>query len=335
MIIVLDEAYREGNTARFAKHEVRYFPSAIAGPEPLAKAIAGADVVGFRRVLPFPFDPTIVKDAKRLQFIHRSGSGADWFDLQLLSDLGILVAVNSGFNSASVAEHAVLLALLSLRRSLDFFRSMAEGKWLRDLPGDPPMILNGKTVGVVGLGAIGGRVFHAMRGLGANVIGYQRDTSISIPAGVKLVDFDTLVSTSDVITLHVPLTAETHHMIGEREIAVMKPTAVLVNTSRGPVVDQTALIAALQSRRIRAAGLDVFEDEPLPPNHPLRTMPNVITTPHVGGAGIEIAEMQVEGTLSNIELFVSGKMPERLVNPEILKDGRARARDLRPSTANA
>lgn len=328
MLIVLDEAYREGCGDRFAGHELRFFPSTIGDAESLRPYLADADVAGFRRVLPFAFEPSLVSGAERLQFIHRSGSGADWFDLDLLSELGILVAVNSGFNAPSVAEHAVTLTLLCLRRTLDFVASMAEGEWLRDLPGDPPMMLGGKTVGIVGVGAIGAGVIRAMIGLGARVVAYQRDTSTPLPEGAEWVDFDTLVSSADVISLHVPLLPETFRMIGEREIAMMKPKAVLINTSRGPVVDQDALVAALRDGRIRAAGLDVFEDEPLAPDHPLRAMPNVITTPHVGGAGIEIVEMQVGGTLANIERFVAGLCPERLVNGRVLRDGHARARHL-------
>lgn len=328
MIIVLDDAYREGVGHRFDGHDVRYFPSSITDPIALAEAMRPADIVGFRRVLPFAFHRDMVMEAPNLKFIHRSGSGADWFDVDLLSRLGILVAVNSGFNSPSVAEHAVLMTLLTLRRSLDFIDSMREGKWLRDLPGPQPFMLNGRTVGVIGVGAVGAKVARAMLGLDARVICYQRDREVILPAGAQWAELDTIFSTADVITLHVPLVADTRQMIDRRALGMMKPTTVLINTSRGQVVDQTALIEALQVGRLRAAGLDVFEDEPLPPDHLLRRMPNVITTPHVGGAGIEIVERQVEGTLSNIDLYLSSARPERLVNPHILKSEALRARHL-------
>lgn len=329
MIILLDDAYRPGVADRFAGHEVRYFPSSIKDPVALAGMMQEADVVGFRRVLPFDFAPAMVTGAPNLKFIHRSGSGADWFDMDLMSELGILVAVNSGFNAPSVAEHAVLLTLLTLRRSLDFMASMREGKWLRDLPGDPPFMLSGRTVGVIGIGAIGRRVARAMYGLNARVLCYQRDRSITLPEGAVWAEPDEIFSTADVITLHVPLVEDTERMINRRALAMMKPTTVLINTSRGQVVDQEALIEALEARKIRAAGLDVFEDEPLAPDHKLRNMPNVITTPHVGGAGVEISEMQVEGTLANIDLYVRGDLPERLVNPQLLKAPVLRATHLR------
>jgi phosphoglycerate dehydrogenase-like enzyme len=330
MIILLDDAYRDGATGRFDGHEVRYFPSSIKDPAQLASLMREADVVGFRRVLPFPFAPEMVTDAPNLKFIHRSGSGADWFDMDLLSQLGILVAVNSGFNAPSVAEHTVLLTLLTLRRSLDFFESMRNGKWLRDLPGEPVFMLSGRTVGVIGIGAVGTRVVRAMQGLDAKVLCYQHDHTVTLPEGAQWADLDTIFSTADVVTLHVPLLDDTEGMVDRRRLALMKPTAVLINTSRGQVVDQSALIDALETGGIRAAGLDVFEDEPLAADHKLRHMPKVITTPHVGGAGVEISHMQVEGTLSNIELYVSGARPERLVNPKILTAAHLRAAHLKP-----
>src|SRR5262249_28786275 len=155
VLVVLDEAYREGALGRFAGHEVRYFPSSIADPTLLTETMVDADVVGFRRVLPMPFQPRMVERAQRLKFIQRSGSRADWFDVPLLSKLGMLVAVNSGVNAPSVAEHAVTLTLLCLRRTLDFIQTMRDGQWVRDLPGPEPMIITGKTVGVIGVGHVG------------------------------------------------------------------------------------------------------------------------------------------------------------------------------------
>lgn len=328
MRIVLDEAYRPGVRTRFDGHDVSYFPSSVQDAASLKPFLDGAEVIGFRRVLPFAFDPVLVADAPGLQFIHRSGSGADWFDLDHLSELGVLVAVNSGFNSPSVAEHTVLMTLLCLRRSLDFIDSMRGGQWLRDLPGDDPMMLSGKTVGVLGYGAIGSKVTRAMLGLNARVLVHQRDPAPDLPEGAELVGFDDVVTRSDVISLHVPLMPETRHLLHAAEFARMKSGVVIINTSRGETVDNAALLDALRNGHVRAAGLDVFEEEPLPEDHPFRSMPNVVTTPHVGGSGVEVVHMQVEGTLANIDLFVAGQSPERLVNPQILQDGRARASHL-------
>lgn len=329
MIILLDEAYRKGVGRRYDGHEVRYFPSSITDPVKLAELMVEADIVGFRRVLPFDFTAEMVIGAPRLQYIHRSGSGADWFDLELVSSLGILVAVNSGFNAPSVAEHALLLTLLTLRRSLDFFSSMREGQWLRDLPGQSPFMLNGRTVGVIGVGSIGSRVVRAMLGFEARVLCYQRDRSVTLPDGAEWGELDTILAQADVVSLHVPLVDDTRHLIDARALGLMKPDAVLINTSRGEVVDEQALIKALISGRLRAAGLDVFEAEPLAPDHVLRSLPNVVTSPHVGGAGIEVSQRQVEGTLSNIDIFLRGDCPPRLVNPAVLRSPNLRASRLR------
>jgi phosphoglycerate dehydrogenase-like enzyme len=328
MIIVLDEGYRKAVASRYDGHDVRYFPPTLSDPTALSALLADAEVVGFRRVLPFAVTADVLRPAKRLQFIHKSGSGADWVDVEFLSREGILHALNTGFNAVSVAEHAVVLTLLALRRTRDFLDVISSGKWVAALPGDEPLLLSGKTVGIVGIGTIGGHYAKVMQAMGTRVIAHHPNPKRALPAGVTWCDLDTLLTTSDVVSLHVPLEPRTTHMIGAREIGLMKPTAVLINTARGGVVDQAALVAALTERRIRAAGLDVFEDEPLAADSPLRTLPNVVATPHIGGVVKEIAAMQVEGTLANIDLFVAGKRPERLINPEILDDGRARARHL-------
>lgn len=329
MIILLDEAYRPGVRNRYEGQEVRYFPSGITDPDALAAAMAEANVVGFRRVLPFAFEPRMALGSPNLQYLHRSGSGADWFDLALMTRLGILVAVNSGFNAPSVAEHTVLLTLLTLRRSLDYIDSMKQGQWLRDLPGPETFMLSGRTVGIVGVGHVGARMVRAMTALGAKVLCYQRDRSVALPDGAQWSELDALLAASDVVSLHVPLVDDTHHLIDARALGLMKSDAVLINTARGQVVDQQALISALTSGRLRAAGLDVFETEPLPAEHILRRLPNVVSTPHVGGAGVEIARQQVEGTLSNIDIFVAGGLPPRLVNPAVLRSDALRAQHLR------
>jgi len=328
MIIVLDEAYRDEADKRFAGHELRYFPPTYADRGKFSEMLADAHVLGMRRVLPFPIDRRVVGGAAALQFIHKSGSGADHFDTDLLSELGILLGLNTGFNAVTVAEHTVSMILILLRRITDFAAIIDSGRWALSLPGDEPLMLSGKTIGLVGIGAIGARVARAMIAMDAKVIAYHPDPKKPLPEGVEWVDLDTLVAASDVVSLHTPLTPATTRLIGARQIGLMKPTAILVNTARGGVVDEPALIAALQEGRIRAAGLDVFEEEPLPPNHPLRSLPNVFATPHIAGVAKEVTSRQIEGTLDNIAIFVSGACPERLVNPVILKDGRARARHL-------
>ncbi len=328
MIIILDQKYQDAARGRFAGHEVRYFPPDLSDRAAFAEMLSAATVAGFSRKLSFDLDEELLASAKALQFIHKSGSGADWFDLDLLNRKGILLGLNYGFNAVTVAEHALALMLMCLRRMPEFVDSMRNGRWDLILPGEPLMSMRGKQVGIVGIGRTGTILAKAVMGMDATAVAYHPDRTKALPPGVTWMDLDTLFATSDIVSIHIPLTEDTVKFITARHIGLMKPTSIFINTARGPIVDEAALIAALTERRIRAAGLDVFETEPPPPDHPLRTLPNVIATPHVGGGSIEIDQQQYEGTLANIELFLAGKRPERLVNPEILADGRARARHL-------
>lgn len=330
MIVVLDEAYRAAADGRFAGHEVRYFPSDLADAAAFAEIIAPATALGLRRPLPFPFNGALIAGATELQFIQKSGSGTDWFDLPALTNDGILLAVNSGVNAVSVAEHTVMLMLMCLRGGFGYMQQMRDGVWERISPLSP-VLLDGKTVGIIGMGAIGTRVARAMLGLGANVLAVQRRAG-RLGEGldaVRAVPLDDLLREADVVTFHVPLTDETRGMIGTRELALMKPDAIVVNTARGQVIDEGALYEALRDGRLRAAGLDVFVEEPAAANHPLLALPNVYATPHIGGLAQEINARQVESTLANIERFLAGQRPEKLVNPEVLQGNEARAAHLR------
>jgi phosphoglycerate dehydrogenase-like enzyme len=322
MIVVLDEAYRSAANARWPEGDVRYFPGDLADGQAFAELIRPASALGLRGPLRFPFDAALFAQAPGLQFIQKSGAGYDWFDVAALTDLGVMLAVNSWVNAAAVAEHTVMLTLMCLRGGFGFMQRLRAGLWQRTAPELPPLLLDGKTVGVIGMGAIGSRVARAMIGLGARVIAPQRQARNlgegSPVLGVTLVSLDDLLQASDVVTLHVPLTAETRELIGRRELSLMKPSAALINTSRGKVVDEQALYEALRDGRLRAAGLDVFAQEPTPADNPLLKLENVCATPHIGGAAKEIEARQIEGTLANIERFLSGQCPERLVNPEVL-----------------
>lgn len=325
MIIVLDEAYRSAGEHRYPGCTLRFFEAAGITPSAFADLIRDADVVGFRNTPPFPFDAEIFRQAPNLKFIQKSGSGTDWFDLDALSSQGIMLAANTGFNAPAVAEHALMLMLLCLRHPRATMERLRRGEWSRT-PGTPPPIqLHGRTVGVIGMGAIGSIVARAVISLGAQVVALQRQAATNPPAqpGLTWASLDDLLPAVDVLTLHVPLTDDTRGLIGQREFALMKPTAILINTSRGPVVDERALYDALREGRLRAAGLDVFEDEPTAPDNPLLSMEQVYATPHIAGYTAESNTLQIEGTLSNIERFVAGEHPDRVVNPEALGGDRS------------
>lgn len=315
MIIVLDEAYRGAGEHRFPGCTLRFFAANVSRDE-LAGLIQDADVLGLRNPPSFPFETALFEQAPGLKFIQKSGSGTDWFDLEALASRGILLAANTGFNAPAVAEHTLLLMLLCLRHPRAAMARLRRGEWSRG-PGTPPAIqLHGRTVGIIGLGAIGTAVATAVRGLGAHVVARQRRPGEDAPAavGITWAPLDELLGAADVVTLHVPLTAETRGLIGPRELSLMKPGAVLINTSRGPVVDEAALTTALCDGHLRAAGIDVFDDEPTAPDNPLLRLDRVYATPHIAGWTAESNARQIEGTLANIERFVSGQRPERVVN---------------------
>lgn len=331
MIIALDAAYRDAADGRFAGHDLRFFPSNLTRASDFAPYLAEAQVLVTRRVFPFPFDRELLAQATGLQFIQKTGTGVDWFPVPLLDDAGILLANNAGFNATAVAEHTVMLMLLSLRGGVADFAKWRDGVWERSTPYEP-VLLEGKTVGIVGLGAIGQHVARAVLGMGAQVVATQHRPH-PLPAGLETVTvlpLDDLLRQADIITLHVPLTDTTRALIGARELALMKPSATIINTSRGQVIDEPALVEALKAGHLRAAGLDVLAQEPTPPDNPLLRMPNVVVTPHIAGAAREINLRQIEGALANAARFAAGELPERLINAEILSQPHLRARHLRP-----
>jgi len=178
--------------------------------------------------------------------------------------------------------------------------------------------LTGKRVGIVGLGQIGSRVAKRLAGWECEVVYHdiaKIDPALEQAANARRVPFDELLHTSDVVTLHVPLDRTTHGMISTRELELMKPSAVLVNTCRGPVVDETALISALEGNEIAGAGLDVTELEPFEPDNPLLKMRNVVVTPHLAGLSIEAREKALDFAARNASLLASGKDPESIVLP--------------------
>jgi len=327
VIIVLDEAYRLASDGRFPGHDLRYYASDLDDAATFAYLLAPAAVLGLRRPLDFSLEPSLLDGATSLQFIQKSGSGADWFDVDALNARGILLATNVGVNAASVAEHTVLLTLLCLRGAFAPMQQLRHGAWDRASTHPPAVLLDGKTVGIVGMGSIGTRVARAMLGLGARVIA-TRAPREALPE-VTVMPLDDLLRAADVLTLHVPLTETTRGMIGTRELALLKPSATIVNTSRGQVIDDGALYDALRDGRLRAAGLDVFVEEPTPRDNPLLALPNVVSTPHIAGVAAEITARQLTYTIDNIERFLAGEVPERLTNPELLEAPGLRARQLR------
>ncbi|HYO29377.1 MAG TPA: phosphoglycerate dehydrogenase, partial [Thermomicrobiales bacterium] len=231
-------------------------------------------------------DEEVLQAAPRLRVVARAGVGVDNIDLGAATRAGVLVLNAPGANAVSAAEHTIAL-LLAVTRQIPFAdASTKAGRWERKRM--TPVDLRGRTVGVVGLGRVGSRVAQRLRAFEMKVIAYDPYISAArfTEIGAAPVDYPTLLANSDVVTFHVPATAETTHMLDARTLALLKPGAIVVNAARGEVVDQDALAEALRSGRVAGAGVDVFPAEPCT-DSPLFSLPNVAVTPHTGGSSAE------------------------------------------------
>ena len=255
-----------------------------------------------------------------LKLIQTFSAGTDWIDKAGLGELGIDVANNGGANAVAVAEHAIGL-MSSVYRKLDIqIDSVKEGTWMAGVRGDRTEFhtLVGKRIGIIGLGRIGSRVAKRLAGWECEIVFcdvIDHDDDYIAAAGAKRVELDELLATSDIVTLHVPLDRSTRHMISDRELGLMKSTAVLINTCRGPVVDENALIRGLEAKEIFGAGLDVTEIEPIEADNPLPTMANVVVTPHLASRALESELNAARLTIENAGRVVRGETPDWLVRP--------------------
>jgi D-3-phosphoglycerate dehydrogenase len=264
--------------------------------EDLADAISGADAVLVRSATRITRDS--LARADRLRAIGRAGVGVDTIDVDAATERGIPVLTAPAGNTISAAELTMALLLSLARRVAAADRSMKAGEW--DKKSFTGIELHGKTLGLVGAGRIGGEVARRARAFGMRVLVYDPflNSERARALDVEIATLDDVVARADVISVHVPLTDNTRGIVGEAQIARMKPGVLLLNVARGGVVDESALLAALKSGKVAGAALDVFEAEPLPADHPFRQLPNVVLTPHLGAStaeaqhnvAIEIAE---------------------------------------------
>lgn len=264
-----------------------------------------------------PVSSEMINRAKRLKMIQTTSVGYDRIDVDAAAANGVIICNVAEANANSVAELVFGLILDVARRISAHDRLLRDGGWAR-YHVERQVEIRGDTLGIIGLGAIGSRV--AQIGKSAFNMRILACDPYIIPDraeqfGGKLVDMETLLKESDVVTTHTPLNEETRHLIGEREFSLMKPTAIFINTSRGPVVDEKALIKALKQEKISGAGLDVFEIEPLEKDNPLRSLDNVVMTPHIGSAPGALSYM-VEVAINNVLRVVEGKEPFRIKTPD-------------------
>lgn len=263
----------------------------------------------------------------KVKVVARAGVGYDSIDVAAATELGIMVCNTPGVNTTEVADHAMALLLSITRRIPELSAEVRDGAWsdrfsdLEKVRGRMVRIAGG-VVGINGFGNIGRAFATRIRGFGpARILAhdpYVPQTTADI-YGVQMVDFNTLLSESDFITTHTPNSQETQHMFGDAAFARMKPTAIFINTSRGPVVDEAALAAALRSRKIAGAGIDVTEVEPLDAESPLLKTDNLLITPHFAGSSAVSSAAGARRWAENVALVLSGRPPFGLANPDVIK----------------
>lgn len=265
-----------------------------------------------------PWTRRAIESAPRLKVIARTGVGYDAIDLAAATERGVLVTTTPGANHHSVAEAAVGLIVAALRRFPFADRQMRTTGWN---PRPYGVELRGKTVGVVGTGLIGKEVVRRLQGWDVQILvsDIVRDLEFAARYGARYVELPELFAQADVVTLHAPLLPATRHLVSETVLRSMKPTAYLVNTARGPLVDEAALARALQEGWIAGAALDVFEVEPLPSNSPLLGLQNVILTQHIAGVTWESMQAMTAMAVESVAAVLRGEVPKTAVNPEAVR----------------
>jgi D-3-phosphoglycerate dehydrogenase len=269
--------------------------------------------------------PAVLQAAPRCRMVSRYGIGLDNIAVDVATELGMLVTNVPDFCLDEVSDHALALLLASARNVVGLARMTRSGGWDSRAGRTLPR-LRGQTLGLIGYGAIARTLAPKAAALGLKVIAYtpRIQADAVAPFGVGTNDLDDVLRTADYISIHAPLTAETRGMIGERELQLMKPTATLINTSRGPIVDEAALVRALNEGWIAAAALDVFEREPPDPSHPLLAMENVVVTPHVAFASqAAVADLRTKAT-EHVVQVLRGEVPGNLINPMVLNQANCR-----------
>jgi glyoxylate reductase len=318
--IYVTHALFEAPRAQLSAHfDAQFWPGpGRPAPEELQRAVADAD--GLVCMLTDRIDEALVAAATRLRIVANVAVGYDNLDLPALSRRKIAATNTPGVLDETTADLAWALLMAVARRIVEADAFARSGKWVMwDLDQFCGADVWGKTLGVVGFGRIGQAVARRAQGFRMRVIytsGHRVPAEIEKGLGAEYRTLDALLAESDFISLHTPLNDATRHMISASQFAAMKPTAYIVNTSRGPVIDEAALIAALATGRIAGAALDVYEREPEIPDGLRR--PNVVMTPHIGSASIETRTKMAMIAVENIIAFFAGSRPPTILNPEVL-----------------
>ena len=266
-----------------------------------------------------PMSGAFVEAAPRLKLIHHQGVGyQDTVAIDALKEKNIALALTPAGTTIGVAEHAVLLTLAACKRLPYADSELRQGRWHINSLRPYSFELFGRTVGYLGMGRIGQEAAARFKAFGTDGIYY--DPYVALPPereealGLKRAEFDELLVKSDVVSLHVPSSEATHHMIDAAALSRMKPTAIVINTSRGTVIDEIALCRALEDKKIAGAGLDVFEKEPFRKDNPLAAMPNVVLTPHISAGTRDALKTKMRALFQNIQRFFNGEQLENQVD---------------------
>jgi (S)-sulfolactate dehydrogenase len=284
----MDEASVDTLRGRF---DVTYDPALVDRRDELLGKLAGADALVVRNRT--RVDTGLLETAPALRVVGRLGVGLDNIDVDACAARKVAVFPATGANALAVAEYVIASTMLLLRGAYAASAEMGAGLWPRPRLSQGRET-GGKTLGLIGFGAIGRLTARLAQGLGMQVVAYDPMLAADLPVwrelGVACVSLEKLLATADAVSLHVPLTSDTRGLIDARRLALMKPDAVLVNTARGGIVDEAALAAALRGGRLGGAALDVFDQEPLGAGSPLQDVPNLVLTPHIGGVTRESNE---------------------------------------------
>ena len=285
----------------------------------------GKGCAGLVTLLTDPIDSTVIQSLPDLKVIAQYAVGFDNIDVKFATSRGIIVTNTPGVLTETTADLTWALIMATARGIPQADRYVKEGKW--KVGWGPMMLLGidvyGATLGVIGMGRIGSAVAHrakgfSMRILYADVFENETTRNAERELGASRTDLETLLREADIVTIHVPLNPDTREMIGEKELSMMKSSAVLVNTSRGAVINEAALADALRSGHLRAAGLDVFNEEPLPADSPLLELRNVALTPHIASASFATRARMAIMCAENLAAALGRERPPNVVNPEVL-----------------
>jgi D-3-phosphoglycerate dehydrogenase len=286
-------------------------------PDDLEAAAAGAEIVWLFSGMELLMGDCLSR-IPNCGLILRVGSGTDNVDVARATELGIVVANTGNTMVENVCDHTVALLFSLIRNVPRHDRAVRAGRWEPDNP-KPLKRMSRATIGFVGFGRIAQLVAARLAAFGPRFVAFDpyADAGTFQKSGVERTGLEELLSRADYVSLHCPYTAETDQLIGAGELAIMQPHAALINMARGKVVDQAALVAALQTGSIAAAALDVFEHEPLPAESPLTQLDNVILSPHVGGHSAQFPEEHYEAAFEIFAALVAGKWPRSVVNPAV------------------